>query len=81
MIKKKILILVDYLRYFRRERYKCSSLDLETITTIFKNHRLNFEIRSFQEIIEASQKPEDLADVIFLLTYFIKTILKIFFSI
>ncbi len=59
MIKKKILILVDYLRYFRRERYKCSSLNLETITTIFKNHRLNFEIRSFQEIIEASQKPED----------------------
>jgi glutathione synthase/RimK-type ligase-like ATP-grasp enzyme len=59
MIKKKILILVDYLRYFRRERYKCSSLDLETITTIFKNHQLNFEIRSFQDIIEAPQKPED----------------------
>jgi len=59
MIKKKILILVDYLRYFRRERYKCSSIDLETIATIFNKNRLNFEISSFQEIIEAPQKPED----------------------
>ena len=59
MINKKILILVDYLRYFRREKYKCSSLNLETIATIFKNHRLDFEIKSFLEIIESDHHPEN----------------------
>ncbi|MCK4560821.1 MAG: hypothetical protein KAV45_13640 [Calditrichia bacterium] len=53
----KFLILVDYLRYFRREKYICSSLNLDTISSILNMHEFNFEIKSFQEIIEAPQKP------------------------
>ena len=55
----KFLILVDYLRYFRREKYICSSLNLDTISSILMKHEFNLEIKSFQEIIEATQKPKN----------------------
>lgn len=58
-IQHKILILVDYLGYFRRALYRCSSLNLDTIGSILKGHQLNFEIKSYQEIIEATQKPKN----------------------
>jgi len=55
----KILILVDYLGFLRRDLYICSSLNLDTIDSVLKKHKLNFEIKSFQEIIKTSEKPEN----------------------
>jgi hypothetical protein len=58
-MEPKILILVDYLGYLRRYIYITSSLNLKIIGSILREHKLNFEIKSFQEIIEASEKPKN----------------------
>jgi glutathione synthase/RimK-type ligase-like ATP-grasp enzyme len=55
----KILILVDYLGYLRRYIYITSSLNLNIISSILKKYGLNFEIKSYQDILETSEKPEN----------------------
>ena len=54
-----IIILVDFLGFLRRAEYRCSSLNLGTITKILNRNHLSYKVMSFQDMIEAAHLPEN----------------------
>jgi len=57
MAKDTILIIVDYLNFLRNDLYICSSLNVDTIRSILNKDGYPVEIKSWQQILNAEEKP------------------------